>query len=137
MLYEFPVDAAPQKEGSAGVPEIVPADRGRPACSRSGLKWRLTMFWASSGVPLPDANKSPLSCHSELAQRYASVSAVFQTFFGLSVRADERRASGLRCARPENQLGRQTLDARSVARGLQGELRGSHAHLHERQTYRR
>src|SRR5215210_8061110 len=27
VLYEFRVDAAPQKEGSAGVPEIVPADR--------------------------------------------------------------------------------------------------------------
>ena len=27
MLYEFWVDAAPQKEGSAGVPEIVPADK--------------------------------------------------------------------------------------------------------------
>jgi hypothetical protein len=28
VLYEFWVGAAPQKEGSAGVPEIVPADRG-------------------------------------------------------------------------------------------------------------
>jgi hypothetical protein len=25
---------------------------GRPACSRSSLKWRLTTFWALSGVPL-------------------------------------------------------------------------------------
>ena len=31
VLDQFRVDAAPQKEGSAGVPEIVPADRGE-AC---------------------------------------------------------------------------------------------------------
>jgi hypothetical protein len=31
MLHEFRVDAAPQKEGSAGVPEIVPTN-GREAC---------------------------------------------------------------------------------------------------------
>ena len=28
MLHEFRVDAAPKKEGSAGMTEIVPADRG-------------------------------------------------------------------------------------------------------------
>jgi hypothetical protein len=28
MLHEFRVDAAPQKEGSAGMTEVVPADRG-------------------------------------------------------------------------------------------------------------
>ena len=32
MLYEFRVDAAPQKQRGAGVPEIVPADRGE-ACT--------------------------------------------------------------------------------------------------------
>jgi hypothetical protein len=34
---------------------------GNPARFSGGLKWRLTMFWASSGVPLPVANTSPLS----------------------------------------------------------------------------
>ena len=29
------------------MPKIVPTNGGRPACLRSGLKWRLTMFWAS------------------------------------------------------------------------------------------
>jgi hypothetical protein len=28
MLHEFRVDAAPQKEGSAGMTEVVPAGRG-------------------------------------------------------------------------------------------------------------
>ncbi len=32
MLYEFRVDAAPQEQGSAGVTEVVPADRGE-ACA--------------------------------------------------------------------------------------------------------
>jgi hypothetical protein len=45
MLDQFRMDASPQKEGGASVPEIVPTNRGgRPARLRSGLKWRLTMF---------------------------------------------------------------------------------------------
>jgi hypothetical protein len=59
MLYEFRVDAAPQKQSSARVTKIVPADRGRPARLSSGLKWRLTTFWASIGVPLRVAKTSP------------------------------------------------------------------------------
>src|SRR5215218_3471333 len=64
ILDQFRVDAAPQKEGSAGVPEIVPADRGRPARLSSGLKWRLITFWASIGVPLRAAKMSPESSYS-------------------------------------------------------------------------
>ena len=65
VLDQFRVDAASQKQGSARVPEIVPADRGEsPARLRSGLKWRLTMFWASSGVPLPVAKTSPKSSYA-------------------------------------------------------------------------
>jgi hypothetical protein len=52
VLDQFRVDATPQKEGGARMPEVVPADKGGPARLRSGLKWRLTMFWASRGVPL-------------------------------------------------------------------------------------
>jgi hypothetical protein len=44
MLDQFRVDATPQKQGSARVPEIVPTNGGRPARLRSGFKWRLTMF---------------------------------------------------------------------------------------------
>ena len=40
------------------MPKVVEADRGSPACFRSGLKWRLTKFWASSGVPLAVAKTS-------------------------------------------------------------------------------
>lgn len=58
MLHEFRVDPAPQEEGSAGMTEIVPTDRGRPACLRSGLKWRLITSWASCGVPLRVAKTS-------------------------------------------------------------------------------
>jgi hypothetical protein len=75
MLYEFRVDAAPQKEGSASVPEIVPADRGRPARSRSGLKWRLMMFCAASGVLLLVVKTRSSSCQSEPAlSRYLCLS---------------------------------------------------------------
>ncbi len=50
MLYEFRVDAALWQEGSAGVPEIVPENRGEARASRSSLKRRLTTFWAPAGL---------------------------------------------------------------------------------------
>ncbi len=38
MLDEFRVDAAPQKEGSAGVPEIVPANTGEASTLEERLE---------------------------------------------------------------------------------------------------
>jgi hypothetical protein len=56
--------------------------------------------------------------------------AVSQPSLDSFVRAGERfYESRLCCTPPENRLGWQTLDARFVAGGLQGELRSSHAHL--------
>ena len=36
---------------------------GNAARLSRGLKWRLTMFWASRGVPLLEANTRSFSCH--------------------------------------------------------------------------
>jgi hypothetical protein len=36
---------------------------GKPVRRSRGLKWRLTIFWASSGVPMVVVNTSPLSVH--------------------------------------------------------------------------
>jgi hypothetical protein len=44
VLYEFRVNAALQKQGGACVLEVVPANGGRLARPRSGLKWLFTMF---------------------------------------------------------------------------------------------
>jgi hypothetical protein len=36
---------------------------GNAARLSRGLKWRLTMFWASRGLPLLEANTRSFSCH--------------------------------------------------------------------------
>ena len=51
VLDQCLVNAATQKQCSARVPKIVPTNGGKSARLRSGLKWRLTMFWESTGVP--------------------------------------------------------------------------------------
>jgi hypothetical protein len=38
MLYEFRVDAAPQEQGGAGVPEVVPANRGQTSTLEQRLE---------------------------------------------------------------------------------------------------
>jgi hypothetical protein len=43
---------------------------GRSARLRSGLKWRLTSFCASTGPPYLEVNTRPLSCHSEPTRSY-------------------------------------------------------------------
>ncbi len=52
LLDDTRMQALTQEQRRTGVSEVVEPDRWEPAFSSSGLKCRLTMFWASSGVPL-------------------------------------------------------------------------------------
>jgi hypothetical protein len=46
---------------------------GNPARRSRGLKYLLTMFWASIGVPFEDANTRPWSCHFAPALSCSSI----------------------------------------------------------------
>ena len=56
VLDQLWMNAAPKEQGGAHVPELVPADGGRPARTSSGLKNVLTTFCASTGPPCCVAN---------------------------------------------------------------------------------